>query len=55
MTKHHYKRHTQTHTRKKLLGKKRKKKKKITQYILGKGVNKIIKKVKIIFVLPATL
>lgn len=32
-----------THKRK-LLGKKKKKKKKITQYILGKGINKIILK-----------
>ena len=28
--------------KRKLLGKKKKKKKKITQYILGKGINKII-------------
>lgn len=46
--------HTDTH-KKETPREEKEEEEKITQYILGKGINKIIKKVKIIFVLSATL
>lgn len=51
----HYGGYYKGYIKRKVLGKKKRKKKR-TKYILGKGVNKkMIKKVKIIFALPAAL